>query len=53
MKKELPKVGSYVETDVGVGKVVGVDIFKKTCKLEISKGNYVEIPCEGLYESAK
>lgn len=53
MKKDLPKVGSYVETDVGVGKVVGVDIFKKTCKLEISRGNYVEIPCEGLYESAK
>lgn len=53
MKKDLPKVGSYIETDVGVGKVISVDIFRKNCKLEVSKGNYVELPCEDFYEGAK
>lgn len=46
LKKNFPKIGSYVETDSGNGKVVNVDIFKNSYKVEVSKGNVIEILCE-------
>ncbi len=42
LKKDLPKVGSNVKTSSGNGKVISVDIFKKSYKVQIDKNNIVE-----------
>lgn len=42
-KKELPKVGEVISTDVYSGKVVDVDLFKKMYKLELNDGKIVEV----------
>ena len=46
LKKNLPKIGSTVKTAEGTGKVVGVNIFKNTYQVEISKYNIVEVTGE-------
>lgn len=43
LKKDLPKVGSTVNTKEGSGKVVAVDVFKNSYQVEISKNNIVEV----------
>ncbi len=42
-RKGLPSVGNYVETEEGTGKVVSVDILKRTYKIETTKNGVVEI----------
>ena len=42
LKKDLPKVGSIMKTSSGTGKVISVNIFKKSYKVEIDKNNMVE-----------
>ena len=42
LKKDLPKVGSIMKTSSGTGKVISVNIFKKSYKVEIDKNNIVE-----------
>ena len=32
----MPKVGSFVETEHGLGKVVSVDIFKKNYSVDLN-----------------
>lgn len=37
LKKGLPKIGSSIETPQGVGKVVSVDIFKRTYSVDLKE----------------
>lgn len=42
MKKDLPKIGLVVDTPLGMGKVVSVDIFKKTYSVDLKEQGIVE-----------
>lgn len=53
LKKKFPKMGSIVTIKEGTGKVVGLDIFKNKCKIEISKNNIITVPCEQINEKIK
>ena len=43
LKKDLPKIGSVVDTQYGMGKVVFVDIFKKTYSVDLKEKGIVVI----------
>ena len=43
MKKDLPKIGSVEETSQGVGKVVSVDIFKKTYSVDLKEKGIITL----------
>lgn len=43
MKKGLPAIGNIVETADGSGKVIDVDVFKRTCKVELPNKNIVSM----------
>ena len=45
LRKDLPEVGNIVKTPSGKGKVVSIDILKKTYKVEVSDNNIVEMSC--------
>ena len=45
MKKDLPKIGLVADTSLGMGKVVSVDIFKKTYSVDIKD--------KGIFEFSK
>ncbi len=49
LKKGLPSIGDVVETKDGVGKVAGVDVFKRTVKVEYKNQGIVEYANEELY----
>ena len=42
MKKDLPKIGLVTDTPSGMGKVVSVDIFKKTYSVDLKEQGIVE-----------
>jgi cell fate regulator YaaT (PSP1 superfamily) len=42
LKKGLPKVGLIVETPMGMGKVVSVDIFKQTYSVDLKENGIIE-----------
>lgn len=42
-KKNLPKVGDMVETEIGNGKVISVDILRKKYKIDTSDKGIIEI----------
>ena len=42
MKKDLPKIGLVTDTPLGMGKVVSVDIFKKTFSVDLKEKGIVE-----------
>ena len=42
-KKDLPKVGDYVTTKEGKGKVIYVDIFDKKYKIETDENQIIEV----------
>ncbi len=42
-KKDLPKVGSEVSTEEGKGKVISVDFFEKSYKVELDDAKVIEI----------
>lgn len=46
LKKNLPKVGSFVETSEGDGKVISLNVLKNTYKVEINKNNIIELSGE-------
>jgi len=46
MKKDLPKIGLVTETPLGMGKVVSVDIFKKTYSVDLKEKGIVEFSKE-------
>lgn len=37
LKKDLPKIGSIMETTQGIGKVVSVDVFKRTYSVDLKE----------------
>lgn len=41
LKKDLPKIGAIVETDSGIGKVVSVDVFRKTYSVDLKEKGIV------------
>ena len=41
MKKGLPKVGLVTDTPMGMGKVVSLDIFKKTYAVDLQENGVV------------
>lgn len=41
MKKDLPKIGLVADTPLGMGKVVSVDIFKKTYSVDLKEKGIV------------
>ena len=45
LRKEIPEVGTIVKTPDGKGKVVSIDILKKTYKVEVSPDNIIEMSC--------
>ena len=42
MKKDLPKIGLVTDTPLGMGKVVSVDIFKKTFSVDLKEKGIIE-----------
>lgn len=42
LKKNLPKMGSIVETEFGVGKVVSVDVFKNKYSVDLKEKGILE-----------
>ena len=42
LKKDLPKIGLVTDTPMGMGKVVSVDIFKKTYSVDLKDKGIVE-----------
>ena len=46
MKKDLPKIGLVADTPLGMGKVVSVDIFKKTYSVDLKEKGIVEFSKE-------
>lgn len=43
LKKDLPKVSLMADTPLGIGKVVSVDIFKRTYKVDLKEQGIIEI----------
>lgn len=43
MKKELPKIGSMVKIPQGSGKVISINLFKKSYIVELDEKNRVEV----------
>ena len=48
MKKDLPKIGLITDTPMGMGKVVSVDIFKKTFSVDLKEQGIVEFSKDDL-----
>ncbi len=49
MKKDLPSLGTIVETKEGVGKIVSMDVFKKTVKVEYKNQGIIEYDSKELF----
>ncbi len=47
-RKEMPKEGAQVATEKGPGKVVGIDVLKKTVKVELENGEEIQIHADKL-----
>ena len=50
LKKGLPKMGSLIETPEGMGKVIGLDIFKRSYRVDIKNKGVFEF---GVLENVK
>ncbi len=46
LKKDLPKIGMVADTPMGMGKVVSVDVFKKTYSVDFKEKGIVEFSKE-------
>ncbi len=42
LKKDLPKIGMMADTPIGMGKIVSVDVFKKTYSVDLKEKGIVE-----------
>ncbi len=42
LKKDMPKVGMIADTPEGMGKVISIDVFKKTYKVDLKEKGIVE-----------
>ena len=43
LKKDMPEIGQLVELPEGLGKIVSIDIFKRSYKAEIKDQGIVEV----------
>lgn len=46
LKKDLPKIGSIMETEHGIGKVVSVDVFKRTYSVDLKEKGIIVLSKE-------
>ena len=46
LKKDLPKIGLVADTPLGMGKVVALDVFKKTYSVDLKEKGIVEFSKE-------
>ena len=46
MKKDFPKMGMVTETPMGMGKVVSLDIFRRTYSVDLKEQGIVEFSLE-------
>lgn len=46
-KKGLPKVGDKIVSNGEAGKVISVDIFARTCKIETEDSKVITVECKG------
>lgn len=53
LKKDLPKMGSIIETEYGIGKVVDIDVFKHTYSVDLKEKGIIEFKQEGSYGKNK
>ena len=53
LKKGVPKVGSEYKTEKGLGKVVSIDIFKKTLSVELKDRSIVIVNYGDSHEGTK
>lgn len=47
LKKELPSIGNIMKVEGKEGKVVSVDVFKKSYKIETKEKEIIEVFCNG------
>lgn len=52
-RKNMPKIGNLIETDTGTGKVIDIDVFNKTCKVELPNKSVIVINVEDNNGKAK
>ena len=53
LKKDLPKMGAIMETEAGTGKVVAVDVFKKTYSVDLNEKGIIEFSKDSKHVSNK
>ena len=53
LKKDFPKLGSIIETEYGIGKIVEIDVFKHTYSVDLKEKGIVEFELEGSYGKNK
>ena len=53
LKKDLPKVGMVADTELGMGKVVSVDVFKGTYSVDLKEKGIVEFEKDKKNGSSK
>ena len=53
LKKDLPKIGMVADTPMGMGKVVSVDVFKKTYSVDLKEKGIVEFSKDDKDGSSK
>lgn len=53
LKKGYPKMGSLVETGVGIGKVSSIDVFKGTFQVDLKEKGIIEMKKEEYHGSIK
>ena len=52
-RKEMPREGSHVTTEKGPGKVTGIDVLKKTVKVELESGEAIQVRSDQLLKSRR
>lgn len=53
LRKGYPKMGSMVETESGIGKVISIDIFKETFQVDLREKGVVEMKKEDYHGSSE
>ena len=53
LKKDLPKIGMIADTPMGMGKVVSVDVFKRTYSVDLKENGIVEFSKDDKNRSSK
>jgi len=53
LKKDMPKIGSIVETPMGIGKIVSIDVFKKTYSVDLKEKGIISFAKDDQNASIK